>query len=80
MVSLIPAHEPLLFYSRLLMCKEIGAQLAMTKHASLRPNPIAIELGLDDPNGPSAVLSQIIDALGDRGAGEAGAVAVPYQP
>ena len=31
-------------------------------------NPIAMELGLDDPNGPSAVLAQAVDAFGDSNA------------
>lgn len=29
-------------------------------------NPIAVELGLDDPNGPSAVLRQAVEALGEQ--------------
>lgn len=37
------------------------------KYASLAPNPIAVELGLADPNGPTAVLAQAIDALGVNG-------------
>ncbi|KAI8981231.1 hypothetical protein BD414DRAFT_492058 [Trametes punicea] len=53
-----------LLYSRLLICKEIGAQMAAEKHASLLPNPIAVELGLDEPNGPSVVLQQAIEAFG----------------
>lgn len=28
----------------------------------MRPNPVAVELGLDDPNGPAAVLSGIAGA------------------
>jgi hypothetical protein len=52
-----------LLYSRLLLCKEVGEQLAAKKHVSLRPNPIAVELGLDDRNGPSAVLAHAMDAL-----------------
>lgn len=42
----------------MLLCKEVGEHLASEKHGSLRPNSIAIELGLDDPNGPSAILAQ----------------------
>jgi paired amphipathic helix protein Sin3a len=49
-----------LLYSRLLMCKEYGAKMTATKYADLAPNPIAVELGLDDPNGPTAVLAQVI--------------------
>lgn len=50
------------------MCKEIGLQHASEKHATLLANPVAVELGLDEPNGPSAVLAQTMDVLGDRGA------------
>ncbi|KAF8665510.1 hypothetical protein AX16_000524 [Volvariella volvacea WC 439] len=67
-----------LLYSRLLMCKEIGAQLAAQKHASLLANKVAVDLGLDDPHGPSAVLAQTIDALGDRGASEDANVVYMY--
>ncbi|KAG6868490.1 hypothetical protein C0993_002028 [Termitomyces sp. T159_Od127] len=57
-----------LLYSRLLMCKEIGAQHAAEKHSSLLANRVAVELGLDEPNGPSAVLEQAMEVLDDRGA------------
>ncbi|PFH52285.1 hypothetical protein AMATHDRAFT_74340 [Amanita thiersii Skay4041] len=67
-----------LLYSRLLMCKEIGAQLAAQKHTSLMANMVAIELGLDDPNGPSAVLNQTMEVLGDRGASEDANVVYMY--
>lgn len=53
-----------LLYSRLLMCKEIGSQLALQQHAPLLANVVAVDLGLDDPNGPSAVLAQTIEVLG----------------
>lgn len=43
-------------------------QHASEKHATLLANPVAVELGLDEPNGPSAVLAQTMDVLGDRGA------------
>ena len=56
-----------LLYSRLLMCKEIGTKMTAEKYASLAPNPIAVELGLADPNGPTAVLAQAIEALGVNG-------------
>ncbi|KAH9858239.1 hypothetical protein C2E23DRAFT_718829 [Lenzites betulinus] len=63
-----------LLYSRLLICKEIGAQMAAEKHASLLANPIAVELGLDEPSGPSVVLQQALEAFGDgRGGGGGGA-------
>jgi paired amphipathic helix protein Sin3a len=44
--------------------------MAATKYASLTPNPIAVELGLDDPNGPTAVLAQAMEALGANGSKE----------
>ncbi|KIK70594.1 hypothetical protein GYMLUDRAFT_65815 [Collybiopsis luxurians FD-317 M1] len=47
-----------LFYSRLLMCKEIGQGLSAKSHAQLLSNPVAVQLGLDDPNGPASVLAQ----------------------
>lgn len=55
-----------LLYSRLLVCKETGAQHAREKHARLRANPVAVELGLDEPNGPAVVLEQAIEAMGSR--------------
>ncbi|GJE87693.1 hypothetical protein PsYK624_037760 [Phanerochaete sordida] len=61
-----------LMYSRLLICKEIGAESAREKHASLLANPVAVELGLEEPNGPSVVLAQAIEVVGTTadGAGE----------
>lgn len=52
-----------LLYSRLHACKEIGAKAAANKHKGLLSNPIAVDLGLDDPNGPSAVLAQAVEAV-----------------
>jgi paired amphipathic helix protein Sin3a len=52
------------------MCKEVGAQLATKKHQPLQANPVAVELGLDDPNGPSAVLAQAMENFGEQGAKE----------
>ncbi|KAJ3857305.1 hypothetical protein EV368DRAFT_71125 [Lentinula lateritia] len=52
-----------LLYSRLLMCKEIGQDLALRKHAQLLSNPVAVQLGLDDPNGPATVLAQAMEQL-----------------
>lgn len=46
------------------MCKEIGSQLALQQHAPLLANVVAVDLGLDDPNGPSAVLAQTMEVLG----------------
>jgi len=50
------------------MCKEISVELAAEKHSTLLANRVAVELGLDDPNGPAAVLAQTTDILGERGA------------
>ena len=44
--------------------------MAAEKHASLLANPIAVELGLDEPNGPSVVLQQAMEAFGGAGAGD----------
>jgi paired amphipathic helix protein Sin3a len=60
------------------MCKEIGEKLAAEKHVSFLENPIAVELGLDDPNGPSAVLGQAMAAMGDQRAAESANVTYPY--
>jgi paired amphipathic helix protein Sin3a len=51
-------------YTRLLLCHDIGAGYAAEKHASLLNNPVAVDLGLDDPNGPATVLAQTIEHLG----------------
>ncbi|KAK0465461.1 histone deacetylase complex, SIN3 component [Desarmillaria tabescens] len=55
-----------LLYSRLLMCKEVGQQLIADKHAQLKANPVAVQLGLDDPNGPATLLTQTQDVLNAR--------------
>ncbi|KAJ6601223.1 histone deacetylase complex, SIN3 component [Mycena vulgaris] len=57
-----------LLYSRLAMCKAIGAKLAEEKHASLLVNPVASALGLDDPAGPPVVLAQTVQPLGAKDA------------
>ena len=43
--------------------------MAKEKHASLLANPVAVELGLDEPNGPAVVLEQAIEAVGDSASG-----------
>ena len=63
-------RDPQLLYSRLLVCKEIGAQMAAEKHASLFANPVAEHLGLDEPNGPPSVLKQALEAFGSSRDGE----------
>ncbi|KAI0315665.1 hypothetical protein OF83DRAFT_1061699 [Amylostereum chailletii] len=62
-----------LLYSRLLACKEVGAKAAKERYAHLLPNPIAVELGLDDPQGSAATLMQVLEAAGTSGV-EAGDV------
>ncbi|KAJ8464001.1 hypothetical protein ONZ45_g17389 [Pleurotus djamor] len=69
--------DPLL-YSRLLTCKQIGLQLAAEKHRSLLANPVAAELGLDDPNGPPAILAQAMESMGDHGIAEGANVVYMY--
>lgn len=54
-----------LLYSRLSSCKEEGRRYARQKFQHLVANPIAVELGMDDSQGPSSVQEQI---LRDRGA------------
>jgi len=46
------------------LCKDIGQGLADDNHNALRANPVAIELGLEDPSGPSTVLASAIKAFG----------------
>ncbi|KAJ6611497.1 hypothetical protein B0H10DRAFT_2224012 [Mycena sp. CBHHK59/15] len=57
-----------LLYSRLAMCKAIGARLAAEKHTSLLANPVASALGLDDPAGPPVVLAQTVQPLAAKDA------------
>lgn len=33
----------------------------------MKPNPIAVQLGLEDPSGPGVVLAQAIEAVGNVG-------------
>lgn len=44
--------------------------MAAEKHASLLANPVAVQLGLDEPNGPSVILSQAAEAIGAASPGE----------
>ncbi|TFL03756.1 hypothetical protein BDV98DRAFT_503644 [Pterulicium gracile] len=67
-----------LLYSRLLICKQISFRTAASKYALFQPNNIAVELGLDDPNGPAAVLAQAREAFGNRHAAGDGGVNVLY--
>lgn len=40
------------------MCKDLGSKLAAENYASMEPNPVAVQLGLDDAVGPTPVLEQ----------------------
>ncbi|KAF8846145.1 hypothetical protein BDN67DRAFT_986507 [Paxillus ammoniavirescens] len=53
-----------LIYSRLITCKEDSAKHISENLSPMHCNPIAVELGLDDPNGPGAVLRQAMEGLG----------------
>jgi paired amphipathic helix protein Sin3a len=44
--------------------------MAKEKYVSLLANPVAVELGLEEPNGPSVVLAQAIESLGQSGGRE----------
>jgi hypothetical protein len=55
-----------LLYARLLICKDAGAKHAAEKYVNLYANPVAVELGLDESNGPSALLAQLTAPMGDR--------------
>ncbi|KAG9314155.1 hypothetical protein JVU11DRAFT_4941 [Chiua virens] len=55
-----------LIYSRLVTCKNDGAKHVAENLNPMDSNSIAVELGLDDPNGPRAVLRQAMGALGDQ--------------
>ena len=56
----------------------MGAELAAERHASLIANRVAVELGLDDPNGPSAILTQTMEVLGERGVNDGSNVVYLY--
>lgn len=51
-------------YFRLNTCKEIGAKLAANNHRELASNPVAVQLGLDEPLGPPGVLKQATETFG----------------
>ena len=53
-----------LLYFRLNTCKEIGARLAAGDHMELASNPVAAQLGLDEPLGPPGVLRQATETFG----------------
>jgi len=53
-----------LLYFRLNTCREIGAKLAASDHMELASNPVAAQLGLDEPLGPPGVLKQAIETFG----------------
>ena len=51
-------------YFRLNTCKEIGAKLAANNHKEMASNPVAVQLGLDEPLGPPGVLKQAAETFG----------------
>jgi len=51
-------------YSRLSSCKEEGRKHARQKFRHLVANPIAVELGMEDSQGPSSVQEQILRDCG----------------
>ncbi|THH20510.1 hypothetical protein EW146_g864 [Bondarzewia mesenterica] len=55
-----------LLYSRLSTCKEVGDKHAKQKYKHVLANPVAVELGLEDTQGPSAVLDQILETMQDH--------------
>ncbi|KAJ3524043.1 hypothetical protein NM688_g8631 [Phlebia brevispora] len=55
-----------LLYTRFLTFKEIGLESVRENHASLRVNPVARELGLEETNGPSVILEQVEQELRER--------------
>lgn len=54
-------------YARLLTSKQTSHRHAAEKFKSLLANPVAEQLGLDEPNGPPALLAQTREALAERG-------------
>ena len=44
--------------------------MAREKHASLLANPVAAELGLEEPNGPSVILAQAMEEIRNSTDGE----------
>ncbi|KAA1467807.1 hypothetical protein DENSPDRAFT_770847 [Dentipellis sp. KUC8613] len=59
-----------LVYSRLLICKEVGAEHAKQGFKHVLANPVAVELGLEDAQGPSAVLEQLRESVREHGASQ----------
>ena len=52
-----------LLYFRLNTCKEVGANMAVNDHKELASNPVAVQLGLDEPLGPPGVLKQATETF-----------------
>ena len=44
--------------------KQTSRRHAAENFKSLLANPVAVQLGLDEPNGPSVILAQAIEAVG----------------
>ncbi|KAL1741018.1 hypothetical protein HDZ31DRAFT_46324 [Schizophyllum fasciatum] len=54
-------------YARLLTSKQTSRRHAAENFKSLLANPVAVQLGLDEPNGPPVLLAQTREALAERG-------------
>lgn len=52
------------------MCKSIGAEYAKSDYQHLLANPVALALGLEDPQGPSVILEQMFATLQGRDLGD----------
>ena len=65
-IDLVDSFRLQSIYSRLATCKDDGAKHVAENLNPMDSNPIAVELGLDDPNGPGAVLRQATEALGEQ--------------
>lgn len=61
-------------YSRLAICKNIGTEYAKTDYQDLRANPVALDLGLEDSQGPSVILDQMINTFRGRDIGDSNLV------
>lgn len=59
-----------LVYSRLALCKSIGAEYAKQNYQHLLANPVALELGLEAPQGPSVILEHMFATLQGRDIGD----------
>ncbi|KAI0032163.1 hypothetical protein K488DRAFT_50553 [Vararia minispora EC-137] len=52
-----------LLYSRLAACKAVGAAHAANGFRALHANPVAVQLGLDEPQGAAATLRAVLETV-----------------